>query len=76
MTRDEYLKKRRTQRHWLEIERQAKSWIQTMREQRYNPDITISPPPWAGPTIRESSAPISPAIVGVSDEEYARRADE
>lgn len=60
--------------HWRDIERQAKPWQQKQRESRYNPETAIGPPPWTGATTRESSAPSSPALAGISDEEYARRA--
>jgi len=59
---------------WQAIERLGKPWQQKHRENPYNPDTAIGPPPWTGPTVAESSAPVSPAVVGTSDEEYARRA--
>jgi len=40
----------------------------------YNPDTAIGPSPRIGATIKESSAPISPPVVGKSDEQYAREA--
>ena len=64
-SKDEFIAKRKTGLHWQERNRRP-----------YNPETAIGPPPWTGPTIAESSAPISPALTGPSDAEYARRAAE
>lgn len=74
MTREDYIKQRRALRPYQELEGQAVPWQQAMRQNRYNPDTAIGPPPWTGATTAESSAPSSPALGGISDGEYARRA--
>lgn len=51
------------------------SW-QAKEKRPYNPETAIGPSPRIGPTSAQSSAPISPALAGTSDVEYARRAAE